>query len=383
MSQPPTVIAHLITAHNRGGTETQLTRLVLGSNRGLFRHVVISMTTLGPLASDLRAAGVRVHSLEMRHGIPSLIGLARLVLLLNRSKPCVLHCWLYHSCLLGLIAGGLANVPHVIWGLRSANEKLSEYSLLTRSVVRLCATLSRFPDVIVVNSEKGKAVHKRWGYNASKLIIIPNGIDFDLFSPDLSARLSVRNELGIESSALLVGLFARYHPVKDHSTFLHAARILSSRYSNLHFLLAGPGIVPVNHDLSQMVRENRLSDRVHLLGLREDVPRLMASLDIACLSSWSESSPNVVGEDMSCGVPCVVTDVGDASRMVGSTGLTVPPRNPRALAEGISALIAMTPAERAILGSRARNRVRERFSLQNSVRAYESLYKSLARGSQR
>ena len=372
-------IAHLITGLNVGGAERQLKHLVLASDRGHFEHIVISMMGIGSIGEDLRAAGVEVHSLGMPRGKPTLAGLVRLRRFLRQSKPDILHCWLYHSCLLGVLAGRLARVPKVVWSLRSANESLLRYRFQTRVVVRLCAILSRLPNAIIPNSEAGRSLHERWGYSKSRMQMIPNGVDLDLFRPNPAARSSVREELDLPSGAILIGLFARYHPVKDHDTFFRAAQMLASRQPNTHFVLAGDGVTAGNPELSGMVRECGLQGVVHFLGPRCDIPRLTAALDIACLSSWSESSPSVLCEAMACGVPCATTDVGDARLIVGDTGRVAPPRNPRALAAALLSLLEMPGEQRTAIGQRARKHIQESFGLTSVASAFESLYQALVR----
>jgi glycosyltransferase involved in cell wall biosynthesis len=372
------LIVHLITGLQPGGAEDQLQQLVLVSDSRRFRHVVISLLEGGAIASELKAAGIELYSLGMRRGLPSPAGMIRLVCLLRRLQPNVLHCWLYHACLMGLLGGRWAGIPWVIWGLRSANSGLRGYSLSTRAVVRLCAKFWSLPDAVVVNSETSKIVHQEWGYNTARLKVIPNGVDARRFSPDAEARRTVRAELGLGRDSVLIGLFARYSPMKDHATFLRAAGLIHARYPDVRFLMAGERITADNGPLSRIVGEDALQQVLYLLGPRRDLPRLTAALDISCLSSWSESFPNVVIEAMACAVPCVVTDAGDTRLIVGDTGRVVPSCNPTALAEAMGALIAMAPAEREALGQKARERVLDRFSLQKTVSAYEDLYEEFA-----
>lgn len=369
-------VAHLITDLGLGGAETQLHKLVLASNGPEFEHLVISMTKIGPLGESLRATGVEVLSLGMTRGMPTPAGLFRLRRFLASRKPDVLQCWLYHSCLLGILAGRFAAVPRIVWCLRSANDGLAGYGFQTRAVVRLCGLLSSLPDAIIPNSEAGRALHARWGYSSKKMQVIPNGIEVDLFRPDPAARLSVRKELNLPDDALLVGMVARFHPVKDHRTFLRAAQLLHSRLANTRFVLVGSGIARENAELCRMVDESGLTDAVHFLGPRTDVPRLTAALDVACLSSWSESSPFVLCEAMCCGVPCVASDVGDSRLLIGDTGKIVPPRNPQALADALLWLLQLPSGQLNTLGQMARKRA-SMFSLDRAVGNYKTLYVKL------
>ncbi len=374
-------VMHLITGLNTGGAERTLFSLVRHSDTGRHGHSVVSLTDKGPVAGDLDAASVPVHALGMRRGVPSLFGLVRLVRLLRQTKPDIFQCWLYHANLLGVIAGKLAGVPHIIWGVRSSNPTPKTYPLLTQWVIRIGARLSRFPDTIVVVSEAGMELHRSWGYDSTKMVVIPNGIDLSLFHPDPSARISVRRELGLSEDTFIIGLIARFHPMKDHATFFSAAQMLNRTHPGVHFLLAGPGVSLENPEVSQLVHQNGLNDYVHLLGRRDDIPRLTAALDIACLCSWSEAFPNVVAEAMACEVPCVVTHAGDTAEIVGDTGLVVSPKNPDALAQAWTEMINMGTAKREALGKRAKRRVEEKFRMEKFIRNYETLYEGILRHS--
>ncbi|MBE3072679.1 MAG: glycosyltransferase, partial [Acidobacteria bacterium] len=133
-----------------------------------------------------------------------------------------------------------------------------------------------------------------------------------------------------------------------------------------------------NEVLGRLVAEAGPEPIVHLLGLRRDMPRVTAALDVAALSSaGQESLPLVVGEAMSCGVPCVVTDVGDASYLVGDTGVVVPPRDPDAMAAAWAALMAEGTDAREARGRAARERIARHFGLDAVARQYEDFYASL------
>jgi glycosyltransferase involved in cell wall biosynthesis len=374
------LILHLITSLQCGGAENQLEQLILHSNRHRVRHIVISIKEGGQVWAELEGAGVKVYSLGLKGRFPSPFGLVRLVRLIRRFSPDVLHCWLYHGCLLGALGAPFAGVRKMIWGLRSANAGLQGYSLVTRTVVRLCSRLSSRASVILVNSESSRAIHASWGYRTSDMRVVSNGVDARRFCPDPVARQSVREELGLPRDSILVGLFARHSPMKNHPNFLRAGSIVHRRYPNVHFVLAGKDIGSNNQRLVQLVHENKLQGVTCLLGERSDMPRLTAALDVACLSSSSESFGNVVVEAMACEVPCVVTNVGDLASIVGNAGKAVPPSDPLALAEAIMALIAMPPQARAALGQQGRERVLTHFTIQRTVNAYETIYEQCVWG---
>src|SRR5713101_2806556 len=248
------LILNLITGLQSGGAESQLQQLVLHSDKSRFRHVVVSLQEGGSIAAELKASGVEVHSLRLKRGFPSPVGLVRLIRLLRRFKPDVLHCSLYHGCLAGILAARVAGSPRTIWSLRSANPELRGYNLLTRSVVRLCAKFSSQVDAIIANSQSCWTVHQELGYETARMRVIANGVDAQRFSPDPSARRAVLEELGLPQDSILIGLFARYNPMKDHATFLRASELVHRRCPQVRYLLAGSGITADNQPLMQLVR---------------------------------------------------------------------------------------------------------------------------------
>jgi len=190
----------------------------------------------------------------------------------------------------------------------------------------------------------------------------------------------VRRELDIPKDAPLIGMAARFHPLKDHLNFVQAAAHLHKQIPEVHFLLCGIDITWQNSPLARWIDEAGIRDRCHLLGLRQDMPRLFAGMDIATTASISEAFPVVVGEAMACETPCVVTDVGDSALIVGKTGLVVAPRDPEALAQAWRRLIEGGPALRRRLGIAGRDRIREFFALSTIVERYQAIYSELAAG---
>ena len=222
-------------------------------------------------------------------------------------------------------------------------------------------------------------VHVALGYDADKFVIIPNGFDLAEFKPDPASRRDLRTELGLDAETPLIGMSARYDPQKDHVGFVAAAAGLSAKHPGVHFVLWGDGIEPRNQTLSDAIARAGMEKKFHLLGRRADVARITTGLDIASLSSaYGEAFPNVIGEAMACGVPCVGTDVGDTASIIGETGRTVAARDPGALANAWSELISLGTEGRTALGAAARLRAETCFSIAAMVARYEALYRQFA-----
>lgn len=368
-------IIHVITDLNTGGAEIILHRLLDHIDRGRFAPVVISLTEQGPIGRRIESLGIPVESLGMRRGVPDPTAVIRLAHRLRHHQPSVVQTWMYHADLLGGLAARLGCAAPVAWGVHTSHLDPKTTRTSTQLTVKACARLSRhIPDRIVCCAESSRILHERLGYPPDRMISIPNGTDLELFRPDPAARRSVRQELGLSDDTLLVGMLARFDPQKDHRGLIKAAAILKAP-AHVHFLLCGSGLNWDNVELAGWISDAGLCDRVHLLGVRQDPPRIQASLDIAVLSSaYGEAFSLAVGEAMACGVPCIVTDVGDSARIVGDTGMVVPPGGPQALACALSRMIGMDHHERSALGTLARERIGQHFSLSRMVEGYSALY---------
>jgi glycosyltransferase involved in cell wall biosynthesis len=378
MNHNPISVLHLITELNTGGAEQMLFKVICRMDRERFRSIVVTMTERGSIGEKIAAEGFQVHELGMSLGRPRLSGAWKLHRLIRRERVHILQTWLYHADLLGLLVGKISPVQRIVWGIRCSEMDLRNYRTLTAITLRICSLLSSRVDAIVVNSEEGKRVHSRIGYPPSKMVIIPNGFDTDLFKPDPEARRRLREELGLGTNALLIGLVARFDPMKDHDSFFKAAALLSSQ-EDVHFVLAGKGMVPENKDIASRLK-TAFEGRVHLLGLREDIPGITAGLDIATsCSAYGEGFSNTIGEAMACGVPCVVTNVGDSAKIIGDTGLVIPPRDPVALAEAWGSLLKAGRIRREELGRQARERAIEEYGIGRVVNRFERFYEGLVR----
>jgi glycosyltransferase involved in cell wall biosynthesis len=367
------------TGLSTGGAELMLYRLLAALDRSTFAPSVVSLLPAGPTAAKIAALGVPVRSLGMRPGVPDPRAAVRLARWLRREGPDVVQTWMYHADLIGGVAARLAGCRQVAWGLRQSTLDPHTSKRSTIWTARACARLSRLvPARIVCCSEASRRVHAALGYAPERMVVIPNGFDLAAYRPDPAARAVVRAELGLPADAPLVGLVARWDPQKDHQMFVWAAARVGDQHPAVHYLLCGDDITPANAALAEWIGAAGLGGRCHLLGPRDDMPRLTAALDVACSASASgEGFSNVLGEAMACGVPCAATDVGDAALIVGDTGRVVPPRDPAALAGALHELLALSPAARQALGQAARRRIEERFTLGACAARYAALYTAL------
>ncbi len=372
-------IVHVTTALATGGAQMMMAKL-LEADGGRHSQMVVSLQPGGGLWGRVAATGVELHHLGLAPGRLSLKAVARLRQLLRRWRPDLVHGWMYHGNLAGLAGARLAypGLP-VLWNIRHSLHDLGLEKPATRRVIRIGAPLSRLAAALVYNSSLSAAQHRGHGYGARHVEVVPNGFDTDLFRPDAAAGAALRQELGLGPATALVGLVARYHPMKDHGTMLRAAARLLAAGADFRLVLVGPGMTADNGDLVRLIGEQGLGRHVALLGERSDMPRLVAGLDIATLcSAWGEGFPNVLGEAMAAGVPCVATAIGDCRPLLEGVGEVVAPQDPEALAGALGVLLRLSGAERRARGLSGRERILRDYALAAIVRRYDRLYEAVA-----
>lgn len=406
-------VAHIITDTDTGGAELMLAKLVRNMDRERFRSDVLSLLPVDNVGESLRADGFTVESAHMRPGLPNPAAFARIVRWLRDRRPTVVQTWMYHSDLIGGLAARYGAGAPVLWNIRQSNLDPAVNTSSTMIAARLCRKLSRrVPEVIVCGSEAARRTHMDFGYHPDHMEVLPNGFDTGVFRPGPEAAARLRSELNIPNDALIVGLAARLDPQKDQATFIRAARILFEKWGGgkagpgrtagtggaektgtggragssridagsrppVYFVMCGENIEWNNDRLRAWIGEGPdgpFGSRLRLTGRWHDLHAVYPAFDVSGTSSLGEGFPNVVGEAMACGVPCVVTDVGDSRQIVGDTGRVVPPGDPAALAAAWEEVLSMAADERRELGARARQRIEDNYSMKAIARRYEELY---------
>jgi glycosyltransferase involved in cell wall biosynthesis len=378
-------VLHIITGLDGGGAEMMLLKLLAQfRDDGEPEGEVLCLAGGGPVQAPIAALNVSVTNLGMSPGLGAFLKCPRLKGAIAAAEPDIVQTWMYHANLMvGLALGWrsgppLANLP-LVWGLRQSNLDRTRSKKRTILVAHAGAWMSRrVVNRIVCVSGNVRDVHVAMGYDAGKLMVIPNGFDLDHFWPDLGARAELRVELRIDENTPLVGLVARFDPQKDHGTFIRAARLVCDNCPDTVFVLCGEGIERTNEVLIHMIRRAGLEKNVRLLGRRDDIARITASLDIAVSSSaFGEGFSNAIGEALCCGVPVVATDVGESRLIVGDAGITVLPGNATALGVAIGELIAMEPDARRRLGALGRECMAREYSIAAIASRYRELYRKI------
>ena len=369
-------VLHVITGVTMGGAEMMLFRLLARGDRGRFSPTVLSLLAPGSIGARISAMDIPLLTLGMREDRPLSPAMLRLIPAARSLRPSLVQGWMYHG---NLAASGCAllsgrRLP-VLWNVRRSLHDMAHENRLTRGFIRLGAALSSTTRAIIYNSRLSADQHEALGYNADRTVVIPNGFDCQLLRPRPEMAQWLRREANIDPGRVIIGMVARNHPQKDSGNLIKATALLAERGIDVHVVIVGPGFDTDDAEVMRAIAQAGVAERFSLLGERNDIPDLVAGFDIATLpSAWGEGFPNVLGEAMASGVPCVTTDIGDSAWIVGRTGIVVPPRDPEALADGLGRLVALGCEGRRQLGAAGRARVIEHFEVDDIIGRYQELY---------
>jgi len=330
-------ITFLTRSLDFGGAERQLVELARGLHaRGHVVKVVVFYAG-GPLEGDLRTAGVPVEVLHKR-GRYDLAGFnVRLAKSLRAGRPDVVHGYLGGPNIMASMLKPIHRA-RVIWGIRASEMDGSQYGRWNRLDGQFERRLAQFPDLIIANAHAGKRAIVGKGYPSHKIVVIPNGVDTERFRPDPDGRARVRAEFGIDDATPLIGRVGRLDPQKDFPAFLEMARRVGAVRPEARFICVGQGNAAIEAELRAHAERLGISGRVHWSGARQDMPAIYSALDLSVSSSaYGEGTPNAVAESMACGVPCVVTDIGDSAWTAGGFGAVVPAGDADALTRAVMA----------------------------------------------
>lgn len=368
-------IVHIITGLNNGGAEGVLYRLVTNDKKN--EHIVISMMDAGKYGPLLIENGIQVIYLGMDGGKFSLSSIIQLYKKIKLIKPDLVQTWMYHADLLGGLAARLAGVKRIIWNIRHSNFDEKNTKKMTVLIASICGKLSSFiPEKIICCAESAVKYHTDIGYAKEKIVIIGNGYDLDKFLFNEKLGRTVRDELNLDNTPV-IGMIGRYDPQKDHKNLLESMSKIKKKNYKFKLILVGRDLNVRNVTLIAYIKKYDLSENIYLLDQRSDIPNILNAIDIHVLSSaYGEGFPNVVAEAMVCGVPCVVTDVGDSKFIVGQFGEVVPPSDSGMLAEAIISMLQLRENKEDWKGlkERAAFYAKNNFDLKLMINKYNAVW---------
>ena len=362
-------VLEIIPTLVRGGAEKQLTLLAAGLPRDRFEVHVCTLTERGPLEEEIRAAGLPYHHIG-KSGKVDPRAYRRLRKLIQELRPDVVHTWLFAANAYGRQAALSAGVRKIIAGERCVDPWKSWPQLA------IDRWLARRTSRIATNSSGVVEFYVRHGLPRDKFVVIPNGVpEVEPTTP--TPRAELLSEFGLPADARLIGAVGRLWPQKRIKDLIWAADLLKVIRDDVHLLIIGEG--PQRWRLEKYRDQVRIRDRVHFLGARDDVARLMPHFDCFWLASGYEGQSNAVMEAMTAGVPVVASDIPGNQDLVvpGETGYLFPLGDRAELARYTREILDDPDLARR-LGEAGRLRMRECFSADKMIARYAQLYETVA-----
>ena len=362
-------VLHLITSLEVGGAQHGLLLGLPRFNPEKYEHIVCSLMDRMQMAEQFRQSGIEVHSLGINRKT-DISGAIRLHSLLKRVRVDILHTYLLHSNIIGRIIGRLVGVPTIIGSERT----IGQAGLWQRTLTKLTNPLA---DAVEVNSQAGAdAIEQDLGVPKEKIELVRSGLDLNAYSTT-AVRPETRDVLNLSQDHHLVLYIGRLRPVKGVEYGLRAFAIASSRHPNLHMALAGEG-EQLGY-LQQLVAHLDIPHRVTFLGIRRDLPNLLAASDSVLIPSLTEGFPRTAIEAMAAGKPIVATDVGGTSEAItnGKTGILVPPKDINAMANALGELIVDVNLQTR-LGKAGMQHAQQNYPIENYVKRLDGLYSRLS-----
>jgi glycosyltransferase involved in cell wall biosynthesis len=359
-------LAFCVTDLDAGGAERALVQLATRLDRTVWLPKVFNLSVPGALVEPLVAAGVPVESLCAR-GRRDVRVLPRLCRGLREFQPRLVQTWLFHGNLAGRLAARFCGLGPVVSGIRVAEQRKKWHLRLdrwTNRLVRINVAVSQAVAQFSINSG---------GLEPGKVVVIPNGVDCQLFATAEPADL---RPLGIPPGSRVLVSVGRLDEQKGTLDLVACAAEVLPQCAGVHWLLLGEG--PLRTAAEREIARRGLVDRVHLAGWRHDVPNLLRACHALVHAARWEGMPNAILEAMAAGLPVVATNVEGVAELVvaGQTGALVDPAAPGQLARATAQLLA-NPAVAEAWGKAGQARVGARFTWQGMANSYQSLYREL------
>jgi glycosyltransferase involved in cell wall biosynthesis len=360
-----------------GGAEDQVQQLALELSARNWTVGILSMLPPSPLSRELEGSNVGIGTLNMKRGIPDPRTITKLARIIRRFRPDVLHSHMTHANLLARVARPLAHVPALVCTLHGS-KMYSVNGGSTRFRELAHRYTDRWADVTTTICQTAvESYIQSEAIPSGKALVVPNGVDTDVFRPRPEARERMREALGVDGKLVWLAV-GRLEPPKNYSLMIRAFSFaLQASRRDMVLLICGEG--SLQPQIEDQVRRLGIEPFVRFLGVRRDIPEVMNAADAYVLSSDTEGLPMVLLQASASGLPIVATAVGGNADVVqhNRTGFLTPRGDAVALAKAIERTSCLNAFDRARLGGAGRQFTHANFGMGHIVDVWEQLYHQL------
>lgn len=366
-------IVHVITTLNQGGAETMLRRLVNANKNYNHIIVVLKRVTTDVILNELSVPFFKINI----HFHPEwILRVVKLLFYLRKNQPTIFMGWMYHGMLFSFFLALIFRTK-LIFNFRQTLYDINKESFFTKFVIKVTKFMSYYCDASVYNSIVSKNQHENFGFSQTKSFFLPNGFSEDEYCFSEATRSFVRSSLGINDDETLIGVIARFHPMKGHQFFLETINEFIYENPNLKIkiLLAGNNIDISTPSLIAIIDKcSNLKGKIHLLGPVKNSNEILSSLDLLCVPSlWGEGFPNIIGESLMSKVLAIGSDIGDTSTLLPEN-FVFPARSTFEFKKCLSCFFSKNRNELHALVDSLRNDFLKKYRISVINRAYEELF---------
>jgi glycosyltransferase involved in cell wall biosynthesis len=304
---------------DRAGTEAQILLLARGLQAKGHCVTLISLRGSGSMDAEVKEAGIQHHIFDPPK-LRRARQLASYLRLTRKLKPDVIYAFLPEQHAIVTLLKPFSHQARIVWGIRFSSPALVMDTTFRRALFWLISQLSRFADLYIANSHSGAKSHIAAGYDSSKMVVVPNGIDSDRFSPDMQSRMLTRKALRCPEGVPLIGYLGRFHQIKGHDRFLRVARELVKELPEIRMVIVGRHTEKQALEYRSLAAQYGVETHIHLQNETTKVETFLNAFDVVLCLSIAEGFPNIVAESLSCGTPVISFAVGDVERIIGEPG---------------------------------------------------------------
>lgn len=368
-------ILHIITGLGLGGAEGVLFRLV--SNDKINKHYIFSLTSKSYYSEKFVEIGIDVYHYDFNDKSRLIKNFMDLVFAIRNISPTHIQTWMFHANFLSIfLKPFFINLPF-FWNLRATHNFTSSNIGLNFIQIFLSLFSSIIPKKIICCSETVKINHLAI-FNNSKLVVVNNGFDTIILNNSDLKRVAFRNSLNLKSNSLIFGMACRYHPQKDFKTLFESLSLIKKRgIFDFKIVLVGSNLNYNNIELVNIIKSYNLEEFVLLKGVSNDIKDFFSVIDLYFMtSSYGEGFPNVLAEAMSCGIPCISTNVGEAATIINNLGSVVEPQRPDLFAVEIIRFLKIIEDKSSFseLKIKCREFIESNYSLSKMILDYNNVW---------